>query len=308
MRVASSPPLKLNVTDRIGVRQLRTTVGVQLSGWIAGVCAAPEPNCVLVADWSARLVVRMSLATQCLDECITRVSESDGRVTAVQLLPGAAVRIALILSLNVGTAGTGLCRHSVRLLARQSHTWNDAHDAIFDNTEENMWGCNGLCVSHGLLLCAVLQLSRRLVAMEVTSDSKLRAAGTLQFDSVIKGICAFASSGEQLVATTHADNTVRLWRHLATATNSGAIALQQCCSVVSEIWVIQIVCADTGLLVSNGGDIVQLCKVDGLSIGKPIAQPQLENANILCWCRVQNTVVAFDLKSASLLTIGTKTQ
>ena len=144
--------------------------------------------------------------------------------------------------------------------------------------------------------------------MEVTSDSKLRPAGALQFDSDIRGVCAFASSGEQLVATTHADKTVRLWRHLATATNSGAIALEECCRVVSEVWVDQIVCADTGLLVSSGVNGVQLCRVDGSRIGAPIAQPQLGDANIRCWCRVQDTVVAYDCKSASLLTLSTKTQ
>ena len=145
--------------------------------------------------------------------------------------------------------------------------------------------------------------------MEVTSDSKLRPAGALQFDSDIMGVCPFASSGEQLVATTHGDNTVRLWRHLDTATNN-ELALEECCRVVSEVWVNQIVCADTGLLVSSGGERVQLCGVDGSCIGAPIAQPQLGEANIACWCRVQDTVVAYDQKSKSLLTLtfSTKSQ
>ena len=91
---------------------------------------------------------------------------------------------------------------------------------------------------------AALRFSCRPVAIEVTSDSKFCPAGAMQFDSNINGVYAFASGGEQLVATTHADKTVRLWRDLATATHSGAIALQQCCGVVSEIWVNQIVCAE----------------------------------------------------------------
>ena len=51
------------------------------------------------------VVVHLSLATQCLDECVTRVSYSEGLVIAVELLPVAAARIALILSLYVDTAG-----------------------------------------------------------------------------------------------------------------------------------------------------------------------------------------------------------
>ena len=153
--------------------------------------------------------------------------------------------------------------------------------------------------------CSALlsQCSRRLVAMEVTSDSKLRPAGALQFDSNIRGVCAFASSGEQLVATTHADSTVRLWRHLATATNSGESRWRSAAASFLRFCVNQIVCADTGLLVSSGGDGVQLCRVDGSRIGAPIAQPQLGDANIMCWCRVQDTVVAYDSKSESLLTL-----
>ena len=250
--------------------------------------------------------MRVSLATQCLDDCVTRVSKSDGYVTAMQLLPGADARIALFLSL--WAAGQTQCRHSVRLLSHQSDTWRVTHETPFDTTEKRTWACNGLCISRGLLLCAALYDSNLLVALEVTSDSKSRPAGALQFNSNIRGVCAFASSSEQLVATTHADKTVRLWRHLATATNSGAIALEECCRVVCERELSCIVYADVGLLVANVGGGVQLCGVDGSRIGAPIAQPQLGDADIWCWCHVQDTVVAYDGKSASLLILSTKTQ
>ena len=83
--------------------------------------------------------------------------------------------------------------------------------------------------------------------------------------------------------------TVRLSRHLANAANSGAIELDECCRVVSEDWVNQIVCADTELLVSSRGGGVQLCGVDGSRIGAPIAQPQLGEETIQCGCRMQNS-------------------
>ena len=83
------------------------------------MCTAPEPNCVLLADSNAGLVARVSLATQCLDDCVTRVSKTEGYVSAVQLLPGATAHIALILSLDIDTEGNTQYRHSVRLLVRQ---------------------------------------------------------------------------------------------------------------------------------------------------------------------------------------------
>jgi len=228
---ASAAPLA-ECAPRVHYEKLEATAaaaGVQLSHLIVGLCAAPEPHCVLLADCKPNedsLVVRVSLEKQCVEQCLTRVT--DGIVTALSPTATAATLALLIAKLE----GNQI-RRFLRLLTRESDTWRTAHDATTHTTAD--WNpFNGLCTSRGLLLCAALSVSRRLVALAVTSDSQLRPAGEKEFDSMIYGLCAFASSGEQLVATTHFDRTVRLWRHLAAAAQSAALALEQCCRVTAD--------------------------------------------------------------------------
>ena len=211
--ISNGPPFELSITGRVRLWDLclkKAGDGVGLTAWNTCVCAAPEPNCLLLADWLKGLVVRVSLETQQIEECITRLVRSDERVNAVQLLPGAIARVALLLSQraeNPLTAVETRRRRTVRLLARQSNTWRVICEWTFYTTENKRSAIDGLCISGKFLLCALLHYSRRLVAVEFTSDSKLLPAGEVQFDSNINGVCAFASGAEQLVATTHADNT-----------------------------------------------------------------------------------------------------
>lgn len=268
---------------------------------VVGLCAAPEPNCVLLADWYSGAVVRVSLETKCIEQCVARVPEEECLVAGVQLLqtPSAAARIALTLFKRVSdTPGETKWRLSVRLLAHKSNSWSVTDEAPFEYSPHIY---SGVCVSRGLLLCAALKFSRRLVALKVTSDSLLKPAGEYTFDSDLNGLCAYASGGEQLVATTHADCTVRVWKHLV-----GEFALEECCRVTAELPLQRIIYSNAGLLASCWNtNTVHLFRVNGSRIETPVAQPQLESARVTCFCRTQDTIVASDLNSNSLLTLGT---
>ena len=167
-------------------------------------------RCELVLEWrpSAARVARKER----VEQCIIRVPHTDARVSDVLLLNG-GTHIALALCRK-----ENLDSHIVCLFAEsQLNAWRVAHEFCFDTTPGNIVYLPRLCVSRNLLLCVTPIYSRRLVALEVTRDSKLVQTRAVQFDSAPSDLCAFTAGNEQLVATAHADRTVRLWRHVKTA-------------------------------------------------------------------------------------------
>lgn len=314
--IASGIQKSLEVKARIRVDQLKAssveTDDVKLSPNINGMYTASEQNCVLLADSGAGVVLRVSLTKECIEEYIIRRVDN---MSGVLLLPGDGERIAILISkptnvrTNIGEHLSNLFRrrrlewqHSVRLLTRKSNTWQYTYDIFFDDTD-NICNYNGLCISRGILLCAAFQYSRRLVAFEVTSDSKLCLVGTLKFDSETNGLCAFPSKGEHLLATTHKDRTVRVWRHLETSPYKGVFALQECCRIIADRAVHNIIYANEGLFVSSLDPAsVMLCKLNGSLINAIFPQQQLNKARILCWCSVQDNIVAYDREGKWLIT------
>lgn len=251
-------------------------------------------------------VVRVSLETYCFEQCVTRVPRVDGNVTGVQLLQKTLSNTPDIALTIFNDSRTDSHRHSVRLLTRESnaYTWSVTYETELDFSERSIYS-NSICVSCGFLLCAAHWYSRRLVALEVTRDSKLRPAGAFEFDSEINGLCEFKSGGEQLVATTHEDSTLRVWRHQLQAAAETDIELVECCRVTTGNFVCNIVSAYAGLLVaSNGTGPMRLCIVTGSHVEAPVPQPQLGNAGIKCWCRAHDEIVAYDRNTKSLLLLS----
>lgn len=175
------------------------------------MCAAPEANCVLLADSSLGIVVRVALAEKSVVECLFRAPQTEGTLSGLGVLSGGAH-----IALAVYKRDSGGFSNCVLLLARESNAWRVAHELRFDTTPLFPNYFPRLCVSWNLLLCAVLRFSCRLVALQ-NDDSQLLQRGHVIFDSPISAMCAFTSGNEHLVATAHVDRTVRLSCHVATA-------------------------------------------------------------------------------------------
>lgn len=283
---------------------------MQFSGDIRGLCAAPQADCVLLAgsqvpgnDWQ---MVRVSLAEKRVVESICRASHTDATVSDVRVLSAAHIALALYKQEK------GSIAHSVRLLVRQSNnTWRVAHELRFDSTSGDKVYSPRLCIFRDLLLCAARYPSIRLVALEVTNDSHLQQIGCLKFDSPLLDLGAFvsASGDQQLVATAHADCTVRLLRHveaIAAAARS-TFALEECSRVITNTKFNRIISTAVGLLLQpvSPEKTVRLCRINGTHLEEPIPQPQLGSLDIWCGCSAGRNVFIYDRESKSLLTIDT---
>ena len=294
------------LSGRVRLSDLSATDGLQLSGPISGMCTAPAPNCVLLVDinnsGSEGRVLRVSLAEKRVEQCLIRVPHTDSIVTDVQLLSG-GTHIALALFRKGKANGYS---HIVRLFAEsQLNAWRVAHEFCFDTTSNYI--NPRLCVSRNLLLCAAPVLSRRLVALEVTHDSKLVQTGAVQFDS---DMCAFTAGNDQLVATAHADRTVRLWHHVeAAAAARSTFALEECSRVSADTTFGLIISSAEGLLLhpkSYFDKSMRLCRTDGTRLDVLQPQPQLGQLRIKCGCAVGLNVLAYDEDSKSLVTFETR--
>ena len=252
-------------------------------------------------------MLRVSLAEKRVEQCLIRVPHTDAIVSDVQLLPG-GTQIALALYRG------GMLydySHIVRLFTEsQLNAWRFAHEFCFDTTSSSKQAdLPRLCVSRNLLLCAARGLSRRLVALKVTRDSKLVQTGAVQFDLAPSDLCAFTAGNEQLVVTAHADRTVRLWRHVETAAATRrTFALEECDHVSADTTCLHLISSAAGLLLQpDDPDMaMRLCRTNGTRLDAPLPQPQLGKLRILCGCAVGLNVFAYDKMSESLVTLETR--
>ena len=253
-------------------------------------------------------MLRVSLAEKRVEQCLIRVPITDAYVTDVQLLPG-GTHIVLALFRK---GKKNVYSHIVRLFAESqwlfAKAWRVAHEFCFDTISGNSVYSPRLCVSRNLLLCAATFFSCRLVALEVTRDSKLVQTGVVYFDSAPSALCAFTAGNEQLVATAHADRTVHLWRQVKTATAAGrTFALEECSRVSADTTFRCLISSAAGLLLQPEypDKIMSLCRTDGTRLDAPLLQPQLGELRIRCACAVGSNVLAFDFESESLVTLET---
>ena len=250
----------------------------------------------------------VSLAEKRVEQCLIRIPITDAEVSDVQLLPG-GTHIALAL-FKKGKENS----HIVRLFAESqwlfAKAWRVAHEFCFDTTSSsNTVYYPQLCVSRNLLLCTAPVLSRHLVALEVTPDSKLEQTGAVQFDSAPSALCAFTAGNEQLVATAHADSTVRLWRQVETAAAAGrTFALEECSRVSADTAFWRLISSAVGILLQPEypDKIMSLCRTDGTRLDAPLLQPQLGELDLWCGCAVGLNVFAYDKESESLVTLETR--
>lgn len=293
---------------------------------IVGICEmdfANEPDCVLCANYNTGRVMRVSLATQRVEELLNCVNGATCKVTGVQMMPSPpdAPRVAVFFREEYFAGGRGEFRHFVRLVDRQNDgTWRSNPSLLFDTSEstDEKNRVAGACLSYGFLLCAALQSSRLLVSLKVSGDSQLQKIGVRKFDYKIYGVCAFTSGGEQLVATTHnhksfwnASHFVIVSRSLlnvsASSSHSHSISLQECSRVRASNGVGRIICSNAGLVVSgdkSNPSELQLCRMDGTRIDDPVTMiPLSSNTEIQCWCRVQGEIVAADRNSSNSLLV-----
>ena len=290
------------LSGRVRVSDLSATDGLQLSACIIGMCTAPAQNCVLLVDanWfgSEGRVLRVSLAEKRVEQCLIRVPHTDAHVSDVQLLPG-GTHIALALYRNGKENGYS---HIVRLFAEsQLNAWPVAHEFCLDTTSPgNIIYSPQLCVSRNLLLCTA-PVHSRLVALEVTRDSKLVQTGAVQFNSAPTALCAFTACNDQLVATAHADRTVRLWCHVETAAAARCtFALEECSRVSVDTTCFRLISSAAGLLLqpeSEQPTTARLYRTDGTRLDAPLLQPQLGQLKLLCGCADGLNVLAYDRES-----------
>lgn len=296
---------------------------------IFGMCSATEPDCILLIaqeqtyedvvkfalgrrKTNAWQVVRVSLVDKRVVECLFRTPyiEADEHYSDVQLLSGGA---QIALAYRKGNIGS--LQHILLLLTLQSNWWNFssswsiAHQLCFDAgpyfTEPR------LCASRNLLLYAAPRHSCRLVALQVTHDSKLQHFGEVNFDAPRWALCAFTSGDEHLVATAHEDCTVRLWRHVEAADAAGGtFALEECSRMSADTKFETTISTAAGLILQPVAPdrTVRLCRIDGTHLHEPLPQPQIGSLRIACGCPVGRSALVFDSQSKSLLTLDTVQQ
>ena len=299
------------VSGRVRLNDLSATDGLQLSSSIYGICRAPAQNCVLLVDStrSDSRVLRVSLAKKRVDQCLIRVPHTDADVSDVQLLPGGT---HIALALYKGGIKNEYS-HIVRLFAEsQLIGWSVTHEFCFETTScsINVFYTSRLCVSRNLLLCAAPVLSRRLVALKVTRDSKLVQTGAVQFDSAPSDLCAFTVGNDQLVAIAHADRTVHLWRHVETAAAARrTFTLEKCSRVSADTTCRCLISSAAGLLLLPDYPVntMRLCRIDGTHLDAPFPLSQLKPPlNLWCACAIGLNVLLYDRESESLVTLKTR--
>lgn len=312
---------------RVRITELQTP-SVQLSEYISGMCAAPEKNCVLLADAGDSNgrkggLVRVSLAEKRAAQCLYLVPDShtdEEHLSDVRMLPDGA-HIALAFWKPEKTDKGDGYAHFVRLLARQSYwswwswrlmqadTWSVVDEKRFDSTFSNNTPVySRLCISRNLIICTARRPSRFLVGIQVTHDSHLKVTSNVEFDSPIRAVCAFTSGTEHLVVTTHEDCSVRLWRHIeATAGTEDTFKFEECEPAVRTNMTFEsVIKTSEGLLLQpdNPKDkIARFCRIRGTRLEEPIPQPQLGRINIRCGCSVELSDLIYDRESSSLLTL-----
>lgn len=305
---------------RVGIGKLHIP-GEQLSLRIISMCVMPEANCVL-ALWRELYgrprVVRVSLAEKLMAFSLYSQpgDERMAHLSDIAMLPdGVHIAIAIHKPKFQEQKASGFFArmkgdrvikrnefYSVRLLSLESDTWRFSHKLRFEVVSDFNFIDPRICVSQNLLLCAAFHPSRRLVALQVTVDSKLQKIGEMRFDSAPSALCAFISGTEHLVATAHKDCTVRIWKHLEAA--AAGFSLKECSRVTADTMFKTIVRTASGLLLQPENDkTVRLCRLDSARLVELIPQPQLGSISIECGCTVGRSTLVYDNISESLLSL-----
>ena len=169
-----------------------------------------------------------------------------------------------------------------------------------------------MCIFCGYLLCITL--------LTPTSGNGHRTQSCVQqahkYSTRKLGVCVCShpewtirvDKQQQLVATAHGDRTVRVWRHLEASALSATIGLQECCRSLSrQCWQGNVV--GQHFLCERKAFRLEWERLERANVQRErrarwwaAPKQQLGKRRIWSWCSAQDTFIAYDKESESLLT------